>query len=68
MMMTCRWMLAALAAATLLTGGPALATDYAQPKPLAKGAQAPISSFGGSQGARRLHATRDRVQLLHRHR
>jgi ribose transport system substrate-binding protein len=52
MMMTCRSMLAALAAATLLAGGPVLAADYAQPKALAKGAQAPISGFGGSQGVR----------------
>jgi ribose transport system substrate-binding protein len=52
MMMTCRSTLAALVAATLLAGGPVLAVDYAQPKALAKGAQAPISGFGGSQGVR----------------
>jgi ribose transport system substrate-binding protein len=51
-MMSCRWMLAAVAAAPLLTGGAALGSDYAQPKPLAQGAQAPISSFGGSHGVR----------------
>ena len=52
MMLTCRWMLAALMAAPLLTGGSAVAVDYAQPKPLDEGAQAPISGFGGRQGAR----------------
>jgi ribose transport system substrate-binding protein len=52
MMMTCRSTLAALVAATVLAGGPVLAVDYAQPKALAKGAQAPISGFGGSQGVR----------------
>jgi ribose transport system substrate-binding protein len=51
-MMSCRWMLAAVAAAPLLTGGAVLGSDYAQPKPLAQGAQAPISSFGGSHGVR----------------
>ena len=49
---TRRWMLAALMAAPLLTGGSAVAVDYAEPKPLDEGAQAPISGFGGSQGAR----------------
>ncbi|MGH6945119.1 MAG: sugar ABC transporter substrate-binding protein [Geminicoccaceae bacterium] len=52
MMVTSRWMLAALAAAPLLTGGPAVAADYAQPKPLDEGAQAPIEGFGGRDGAR----------------
>jgi ribose transport system substrate-binding protein len=51
-MMSCRWILAAVAAAPLLTGGAALGSDYVQPKPLAKGAQAPISGFGGSHGVR----------------
>jgi ribose transport system substrate-binding protein len=35
-----------------MIAGPAAATDYAQPKPLAEGAQAPTTGFNGSKGAR----------------
>jgi ribose transport system substrate-binding protein len=35
-----------------MIAGPAVATDYAQPKPLAEGAQAPTTGFNGSKGAR----------------
>jgi ribose transport system substrate-binding protein len=39
-------------AAVAMIGGPAGAVDYAQPKPLSEGAQAPTTGFKGSNGAR----------------
>jgi ribose transport system substrate-binding protein len=39
-------------AAVAMIGGPAGAVDYAQPKPLSEGAQAPTTGFKGSKGAR----------------
>jgi ribose transport system substrate-binding protein len=39
-------------AALAMIGGPAAAVDYAEPKPLSEGAQAPTTGFKGSNGAR----------------
>ena len=52
MTITRRLLLACTAAVLALGASPALAEDYAAPKPLKPEAQAPIKGFKGSKGAR----------------